>query len=430
MALTSILIATLRTNSNSSIYKILTWEPVVFIGLISYSLYLWHWSVLAISRWTIGIYWWTIPIQLGLIFALALISYRYIEKPLREVTWSTSRAKTFSYAIGAIIVSAVSLFGVAKASFIERLYIGKIDAIVNQAQRGRIQGTSINPENCSWWLGKGPSLSLVKTVPLCTLGSKAAKSQQRVIVLGDSQAGHLVGLLKHLYFDDNLSIRLLYVHGQVVPLSPFRQVSKERQKDKNIQRYIINKTLADLHQNDIVILSSYILPVFKQKKDNSKAKYKNIFDESGEPISQDAAFAKWVRSLDSFIKAANQKKVKVIFFAPLPEFKKYKDTVPPEVCISEWFRPNLPKDCRLYSDRKELKSRIDHFMLNVKSVEHQNNNFYIYDPFPILCPVGPKCSSYLNGVKIFYDSRHLNNIGGEYLYKDFVQFLETSISAK
>ena len=40
---------------------------VIYIGLISYSLYLWHWGVLSISRWTIGIYWWTLPFQIAII---------------------------------------------------------------------------------------------------------------------------------------------------------------------------------------------------------------------------------------------------------------------------------------------------------------------------------------------------------------------------
>ena len=70
------------------IYNLLTNKKIVFIGLISYSLYLWHWGILSLSRWTIGINLLTIPIQLTLIFALALISYKFIETPLRKKNWS------------------------------------------------------------------------------------------------------------------------------------------------------------------------------------------------------------------------------------------------------------------------------------------------------------------------------------------------------
>jgi peptidoglycan/LPS O-acetylase OafA/YrhL len=52
---TAVLIGTLRPGN--LLYELLTIRWVLFIGLMSYSLYLWHWSVLSISRWTVGIHW-------------------------------------------------------------------------------------------------------------------------------------------------------------------------------------------------------------------------------------------------------------------------------------------------------------------------------------------------------------------------------------
>ena len=70
---------------------------------MSYSLYLWHWGVLSISRWTIGIYWWTIPFQSLLIFLLSYLSFEYIEKPLIII-------KGFLLSS----ISAISIFGLSK----------------------------------------------------------------------------------------------------------------------------------------------------------------------------------------------------------------------------------------------------------------------------------------------------------------------------
>lgn len=68
--------------------RLLAWRPIVFIGLTSYSLYLWHWPVLVFFRsagWH-GRMLMEIPIwfQLILIMSLAWLSWRYVEQPFRR----------------------------------------------------------------------------------------------------------------------------------------------------------------------------------------------------------------------------------------------------------------------------------------------------------------------------------------------------------
>jgi len=64
----------------------LSWSPVVFIGLISYSLYLWHWPVICYtSYWAVAEF--TAMEKWGLVLAsvvLAAVSWRWVEKPFRK----------------------------------------------------------------------------------------------------------------------------------------------------------------------------------------------------------------------------------------------------------------------------------------------------------------------------------------------------------
>ena len=59
VVLSIILIASLKKQTIA--FTFFTHPRVVYIGLISYSLYLWHWGILAISHWTIGVHWWSLP---------------------------------------------------------------------------------------------------------------------------------------------------------------------------------------------------------------------------------------------------------------------------------------------------------------------------------------------------------------------------------
>jgi hypothetical protein len=97
---------------------------MVSIGLLSYSLYLWHWPVLALSRWTVGIHRETIPLQLLLIGGLAWLSYRFVEQPLRNSRWPASRRATILVSLLASLTGSLVIMLLAKG-WKEHLFLGQ-----------------------------------------------------------------------------------------------------------------------------------------------------------------------------------------------------------------------------------------------------------------------------------------------------------------
>lgn len=72
--------------SLTSAGRILAFKPLVFIGLISYSLYLWHWPLLAFSHYwafeTLSLFYRIQVVTLSIV--LAVLSWRFIETPFRR----------------------------------------------------------------------------------------------------------------------------------------------------------------------------------------------------------------------------------------------------------------------------------------------------------------------------------------------------------
>ncbi len=96
------------TNGSSWTRSVLSLSPAVFIGQISYSLYLWHWPIIVFTKYyainplTIG----QIVIVLLTTFVISVLSWRFIETPFREINFLT-RKQIFSYAILTMTVTAV-----------------------------------------------------------------------------------------------------------------------------------------------------------------------------------------------------------------------------------------------------------------------------------------------------------------------------------
>lgn len=67
--------------------KVLAWGPLVWIGLRSYAIYLWHWPIFQVTRPELDLPFSGFPVfvlRMVLTFGAAELSYRYVEQPLRK----------------------------------------------------------------------------------------------------------------------------------------------------------------------------------------------------------------------------------------------------------------------------------------------------------------------------------------------------------
>ncbi|MCU0267654.1 MAG: acyltransferase [Acidimicrobiales bacterium] len=65
--------------------RVLSVAPLRSLGLISYGLYLWHWPVfITLRREEVANGWTLFALQVGVSLAFALVSYRYLEQPIRQ----------------------------------------------------------------------------------------------------------------------------------------------------------------------------------------------------------------------------------------------------------------------------------------------------------------------------------------------------------
>ena len=95
----------IAASPNSIFNRLLAWKPLVFVGLISYSLYLWHWPLLA--------YWNIIEplhatsdnaVILVVTLGMSTLSYRLVETPVRLYRGADSRRLVSVLVVGMILV--------------------------------------------------------------------------------------------------------------------------------------------------------------------------------------------------------------------------------------------------------------------------------------------------------------------------------------
>ena len=122
VVLTSVLIACLKNQTIA--FNIFTSPMIIYVGLISYSLYLWHWGVLVLARWSIGITKVTVLPLFVLMFCMAVLSYEMIEKNTRRSIWSSRRFLTIGKGL-LIALGAASLSILLGTKLRARFYLGE-----------------------------------------------------------------------------------------------------------------------------------------------------------------------------------------------------------------------------------------------------------------------------------------------------------------
>ena len=127
------LILIISIKENTLIFRLFTNKKIAYLGHISYSLYLWHWGILSISRWTTGIHFWSIPFQLIIILLLSIFSYEFIEKKIRSNIFSIKQY--IAIFIGIITtISSATLILLLGNNFKDILFLGDKKRIENYSE--------------------------------------------------------------------------------------------------------------------------------------------------------------------------------------------------------------------------------------------------------------------------------------------------------
>lgn len=156
-------------NSNQSTLtgKLLATKPFVFVGLISYSLYLWHWPILAYLRYAVND---CTPIVLagGLAasFVLATVSYYYVEQPFRKRTLCETRKSAFATTFGYIsVIVGIGLVFAYAAGFPNRFDARSQSYMTDAAHSGNEYETPIQSLNDTGFQRIGIETSEKEKVP-------------------------------------------------------------------------------------------------------------------------------------------------------------------------------------------------------------------------------------------------------------------------
>ena len=391
VVLSLVLIACLKKGTAS--YKFFTDSRVVYIGLISYSLYLWHWGVLSISRWTIGIHWWSIPFQLALMLGLAICSYRYIETPLRRGNWFGKRWKTFIVGGGLIF----TLSGVLIALDIPlkgQLYIGKK---INHGRPNFLRG-----DECLENVSKNTRCFLIENI-----------SKRTLWMLGDSQTQMLALAGEKVANSFEINLKLYSILA--TPFPSFNHYKKFKGYNKNIgfidDLKLLEKELyKKIKVGDIILLTLYNPGHFGGEYIRTSYSF---ISKDGSIISQEDYFNAWISSVANLASFAEKEGAKVIIQTPTPEWSLWyqkKNTICSSTAI-QWFNRTQKGDCQIISeyfvDKKTGVYNHQFEKLNKLSTSH--SNIYLFDTYKITCPQ-KTCYYSMDGIDIYADDAHLSYI--------------------
>lgn len=177
--------------------RLIASKPMIMIGLLSYSLYLWHWPIYTIMRWTIGLE--SVPmygIALSLTAICAYLSYRLVELPTQRHRLATRLSTRGTVGAGLLLV----ILGWALSTQIyDRPWIFKQTVVAKNSVDWYPYGRSPSTPADAPCDVRGTKHSVVLTV-LAPVNCKqdAVALGSRLFVIGDSHAGAYDRLLDTL----------------------------------------------------------------------------------------------------------------------------------------------------------------------------------------------------------------------------------------
>ncbi|HEY5803310.1 MAG TPA: acyltransferase family protein [Lysobacter sp.] len=387
-------------------------KVALFIGRISYSLYLWHWPVFVLMRWTVGLESATVRIAaLLLTFALAWLSYRFVETPFRRAPAVRNAPRLAVVSIGVVVI-LVCMFGYRKIGRMQPEL--SLSVVAQQAEDWYPQGreTRAAPPDCA----ASGHVETVANAELRILSSTACKQEPqagRLFVIGDSHASAYAGMLKQVAVRTRRDVYIYTRAGcSFASLQPWRDYQVPH--CQAFAAAVLGDVKARAKPGDIIFLPALRLPRFADQWISFKP------EEIHNAVFGEAAIAGRLESeriIGESLRPFPGEGIRVVFEAPKPLFRS-----PPYRC-ADWFSQANPA-CRdgLTMDRSEIEALREPVLTSYRNIAAQLSGVSVWDPLPVLCP-GAVCSVSERGRPLFFDGDHLSGHGNQLLVPSFLDHL-------
>lgn len=384
---------------------------ITYVGRVSYSLYLWHWPVFVLMRWTCGLESAATRVAgVALTFALAAASYRFVERPLRYSAMLRRWHRAAVVAAGIAAIAACWWFG---------------SLIVDQ--RAALSASTVTRHPDDWYPAPTQTLDDVPDCRLSTQPGAAganpfalftrsgcappATPQPTIFAIGDSHAPALTGMLTAHVLRSGSSVVLYYNPG-----CTFASLQPEREGGAcpALASAAIDDMLARSRAGDVLLLAALRLNRFSNQfaatnAAQTRAAMASPAAETGRRKSESELLAR--------IEPLVARGVRIVLEAPPPLLPS-----PPFRCADAFNRGNPICAPGLALARDDLERYRAPVLAAFERLRAKQPAISIWDPFPVLCP-GATCEAMRNGRPLYFDGDHVSGYANGVLLPSFERHL-------
>jgi hypothetical protein len=283
-------------NKKTLVYNLLTFKPLVGVGIISYSAYLWHQPIIAFSK-SRDLYGYENINQLFIVILtllIAFLTWHFIEKPFRIKTLFNTKFIFISSIIGSIFFIILGALIIKNNGFRE---------IYNRV-----------PPNIKWLSlsekleteGDICKLNLYKNYgfSICEFGD--VHSTKNIILYGDSHADSILEELNKSFIGNNIKGYKIIINGcEVVPQIRLYKALETDMSENCLHSFNNMLNFINDKKSDIIILSRWTFKMFPVDNHINEMPYRN--SEGGIEIESYRQYISVINGKMSFT-ADNKKK--------------------------------------------------------------------------------------------------------------------------
>lgn len=375
---------------------------LVWVGTISYSLYLWHWPLLTFLRLlrndpqlppSVAL------LSLAAAFVLSALSWKYVEQPFRRPS-SLPRLR---------VLARYALAGAAMLAVGTALYIGdglpwRVDPAVRAAERA---ADDVNPLRgvCVGDLRTRPVLD-----PRCIQGAPTAKPT--VVVWGDSHADAIAPAIAAVLRDMGSSMYQVAGPGCAPLLGVRRYLQRfDAATCVDFNQAVMKEILGRPELRTVILSARWaVYSELSRLPGETGPRITSLSDEARRAQTVPAARAVFTDGLKRTVHALHSAGRTVIVIGAVPEAR----TSVPACLARNGMRGSIERPCApTYAD---AAARFDYSDRVIAELHNPADGVCAALPSKALCREG-RCLARTGDVVLYSDDDHLSNAGAEWLLR-------------